>query len=144
MASSWFKLYSSVLCSSMWKAIFERTKVFKFCWVIYTKVFSRISLNFLPKVFFFDSKTSFLIVNAFQYLQSSFIVKVRIFLNKYDNMLKSNQSPKLLILLLLCQPCRYEYYSIFDYHHFAIFCFLDKNFYYGDLCIFANYIFSYY
>ena len=50
------------------------------------------------------------------------------FMTKYYNMLESNQSLKLLILLLLCQPCRYEYYSIIDYCHFAIFCFLYITF----------------
>ena len=43
--SDWSKLYSSILHSSELKTIFERTNVFKFCWVIYTNVFSRILLN---------------------------------------------------------------------------------------------------
>ena len=54
--------------------------------------------------------------------------RIDFFITKYGNMLESNQSLKLLILLLLCQPCRYEYYSIIDYCHFAIFCFLYITF----------------
>ena len=51
--SSWFKLYRSILYRSMLKAIFERTKVFKFCWVIYIKVFSGILLHSAPGLLLF-------------------------------------------------------------------------------------------
>ena len=136
--SSWLKLHSIILYSSRMKAIFERAKFFKFYWVIYTKALSRILLNSV--VMFFYSKTSFLIANALSpfcanILRHRPLSRIEFFMNKYDNMLKSNQSPKLLILLLLCQPCRYKYYSIIDYCHSAIFCFLYITFYFGDLCI---------
>ena len=133
--SSWCKLYSSILYSSMLKAIFERTKVFKFCWVIYTRVFLRILLHSVV-VFFFDRKTSFLIVNApFPF---RFNVLRHHPCQDYICMLKSNQSPKLVILLLLCKLCKHEYYSKFDYPRFAIFCFLYITFRFGDLCIVAK------
>ena len=59
--SSWFKLYSSILYGSRLKAIFERTKVFKFYWIIYNEVFSRILLNSVAMIFY---PKTFLIVNA--------------------------------------------------------------------------------
>ena len=130
--SSRFKLYISILYSSRLKAIFERTKVFKFCRVIYIKVFSGILLNSVAVFFFFfflDSKTSFLIVNVslpfcVNILRHCPFSRLEFFMNKYDSMLESNQFPKLLVLLLFCQPCRYEYYSIIDYHHFDYHIFL--------------------
>ena len=139
--SSWFKLHSSILYSSWPKAIFERTKVLKFCWIIYTKVFSRILLNSVAVSFY--SKTSFLIVNALlpfrvNILRHRPLPKIEFFMTKYGNMLESNQSPKLLVYLLLCQSCRYECYSRIDYYCFAIFCFLYITFYFGDFCIVAK------
>ena len=89
---------------------------------------------------FFYSKISFLIVNDLlpfpvNILRHRPLSRIEFFMTKYGNILDSNQSSKLLILLLLCQPCRHEYYSIVDYYHFAVFCFLYITFYFGDLCI---------
>ena len=85
---------------------------------------------------FFDSKTSFLIVNAFfpfcvNILRHRRLSRLEFSMTKYGNMVESNQSLKLLILLLLCHPCPYEYHSIIDYSHFATFCFLYVNSYFG-------------
>ena len=106
-------------------------------------MFSRILLNSVAEFFSLDSKTSFLIVNAplpfrVNVLRHRPLSRLEFFMTKYGNMLESNQSPKLLMLLLLCQSCRYEYYSIIDYRHFAIFCPLYITFYFGDLFIVAK------
>ena len=45
--------------------------------------------------------------------------RLECFMTKYGNMLKSNQSLKLLILLLICQPSKYEYYSTIDHWLFC-------------------------
>ena len=140
--SSWFKLYSSMLYSRMLKAIFERTKVFNFCWVNCTEVFSRTLWNSVA-AYFFGNKTSFLIVNALlpfhgNILRHRPLPWLELFMTKYSNMLESNQYLKLLTLLLLCQPRRYEYYSMADNRHFTKFCFLYITFYFGDLCVVAK------
>ena len=121
--SRWFKLYSSTLFSSMLKTFFKRNKAFKFCWVIYTKMFSRI-LYFITFsdifFFFFDSTISFLIVHI-NILHHCLLSRLELFMTNYGNMLESSQSPKLLIFLLLCQPCRCQYYSIIDHCHIWFF-----------------------
>ena len=83
----------------------------KFCWVIFTKVFSRNLLNSVAV--FFDSKILFLIADALlsfrdHILHHRPLSRSEFFMTRYGNTLGSNQSPKLLILVLLCQPCRYE------------------------------------
>ena len=65
---------------------------------------------------------------------------------KYGNMLESNQSLKLLKLLLLCQPCRYEYYPIIDYRHILLlfFFFSCITFYFDDGYIVVKFFIEYF
>ena len=107
----------------MLKASFESTKFLKFCWVIYIKVFFIDFITFSISIF--DSKTSFLIVKALlpfhvNILHRCPLSRLECSMSKYGNMLESNQSPNLLLLLLLCQPCRYESWTLMFQKSFAI------------------------
>ena len=65
-------------------------------------------------------------------------------MTKYGNMLESNKSLKLLKLLLLCQPCRYEYYPIIDYRIFFFFFFSCITFYFDDVYIVVKFFIKYF
>ena len=75
-------------------AIFERTKAFKFWWVIYMKVFSKIL--FCLVAVFLIAKSPFWLSTPLL----PFFVRFECLMTKYGNMCESNQSPKLLIYIV--------------------------------------------
>ena len=89
--------------SSMLKAIFKRSKVFKFCRVIYIKIFLKIYITYTGRIF--DNKISFLIVNAVfvNILRYCSFLRLECFKTKYGIRIKSISEA--FYLLLLCQTC---------------------------------------